>query len=71
MEVELTPQGYATRAEEIKAAALAAAEEAKIAWEAKKKEALEVGDEPPAPLELPEPDVPSEPPGTGVNSQVY
>lgn len=70
MEVELTPQGFAARAAEIKAAAMAAEEKAKIAWEAKKKAAQESGAELPAPLLPPEPHVPSESPGTGVNSQV-
>jgi len=70
LEAELTPQGFAARAEEIKEAAKAAEEEAKLAWEKNKKEAEEKGETPPEPVEFPLPEVPSEPSGTGVNSLV-
>jgi hypothetical protein len=70
LEVELTPQGFASREEEIRVANKAAEEEAKLAWEQQKKEAEENGETPPPPPEFSAPEVPVEPPGTGVNSMV-
>ncbi|XP_059483725.1 radial spoke head protein 6 homolog A [Neocloeon triangulifer] len=71
LEAELTPQGYAARDEEIKAAEKAAEEKARTDWEEKKREAEQKGEPLPNPLEPSEPEIPREQSGTGVNSLVY